>query len=265
MTPLAVVALVGSAIVPAAPAPWKFAVIGDTQLQYKVFKRAAADIRRRKPEFVVHLGDVASCGAKVLWNRARKLMKSTRVPWKMVIGNHELYYCYKRKGWYSKRRWVKYWYGGNGTTYRYFQHKGRTFVLLDTSTRWLPWKQNAQVRRALGLKKPTFVFAHRPLPYPRNRKFTYNKGAHYFWYRWLFPAHYAGAGKSLWKLLHRNRKQISHVFHGHYHALRRYKLSGIPITCTGGGGGGLESRREFHHYLMVTVTGSKFSIQVVKL
>jgi len=265
MVPTMIVSVTLS-ILTLTPTPtWNFAVIGDTQANPRIFDRAIADIKKRRPDFAVHLGDMGYCGSYNFWNRHRRLMKASGVPWKVVLGNHELYQCDPNLSRYSKARWLRYWYNDGGAAYRSFTHKGIRFLLLDTANVWTPLAQNLFLRKYLSSSNTVFMFGHRPLPYPHNPKFTFAGGKRWVWYRYMGPSRHGWAGIQMWKLIYRYRSKIKAYFHGHHHSRIDYKLNGVNVHCTAGGGGNLETSKDIFHYLMVHVNGRRYSVKTIPL
>jgi len=248
---------------------FSFVVIGDTQEQKSIMKKASLDMRSRGVDFVAHLGDIDYCGPMYKWSISRKLMALSGLPWYITIGNHELYKCgMPLVSWYSKERWSKYWWGDK-KTFHVIEHKGSKFVYIDSSTFYYP---NGEVERLeLVLKNAkdssVFLFTHMPLAYDKSNKRIYyglNK-AHWNYYSSMGGTWYSGRNKLLWHTLKRYKSKLLAVFHGHYHAYRSYDLDGIPVYCCGGGGGALETRRDFYHYLVVSVVGDRYFVKVIRI
>jgi hypothetical protein len=268
-----------AATVLAAP-PWRFAVIGDTQANPRIFTRAAASLRSSaaKLDFVIHVGEMAACGNKRLWHPQKRLMASTGLRWHLVIGNHELWSCdrnYRHLGWFSRRHWVRYWYGGTGSTMRWFRHRGKLFILLDTAGKYLPRGHLAKLQKLLsGVKRGSvFLFSHKSFPTPpritprvwygpRNTR-GYRR---WHWQSSMTDMPYRYSNRKFWLTLYHNRAKIVASFHGHWHAYRRYVYpGGMPGICTGGGGGWLQTHIDYYHYLIVTVKQRGFAVKLVKL
>ena len=71
--------------------------------------------------------------------------------------------------------------------------------------------------------------------------------------------------RKLWKVFYKNRHKILGIFHGHYHAFRRYSLYGVKAICSGGGGGPLEKKSDFYHYLVAKIYKGRLLVDVKKL
>jgi hypothetical protein len=204
-------------------------------------------------------------------------MASTGLRWHIVVGNHELWRCtssYKYLGWHSRARFVKYWYGGQGSTFRSFRYRGKLFLLLDTAGIYLPRGHNAHLRRQLSSAAPgsVFLFSHKSFPTPPKLtpRVYYGprtrRGRRWHWQSSMTNMSYRYSNRTLWLTLFQYRAKIVASMHGHYHAYRRYLYpGGMPGVCTGGGGGRLETRFDRYHYLIITVKQSGFSVQVVQL
>jgi predicted phosphodiesterase len=248
---------------------FKFAVIGDTQIKKRIMRKASLDMRKRKLSFVAHVGDVDYCGSFSKWRRSRRIMKLSGLSWYMTLGNHELYDCpLPIRIRYSKRRWARYWWGKGNSTFRVVNFFGKKFVFTDSSTYLYPrghaWKLSRVLKNSQD--NSVFIFTHRPPAYRKPFKIRYSSDRRYWHrYRVMDNMKYVGRNKVFWKTLKKYRRKILAMFHGHYHAFRYYKLDGISVYNTGGGGGWLETRRDYHHYLIVGVKNYKFYVKVIKL
>lgn len=246
---------------------WSFAVIGDTQSRPRILKRAVRDVNNKNIRFTVHLGDLSYCSSKWLWKKSRKEIRKCKTPWFYVLGNHELYSCSIPVTYHKRKKWVNFWYSF-GSTMRVFKFLGKKFILLDSATAFVPRGQIARLKLILNRSsnKSVFIFTHRPLPYPKKFKVRYSKNRLYWHtYKVMGGMWYAYRNKNLWKVLKNNKSKILAVFHGHYHAYRKYRLNGITVYCSGGGGGTLETSRDYYHYLKVTVRRNKYFVKVVRL
>jgi hypothetical protein len=129
------------------------------------FERVSASIRWHpaRPEFCLMIGDLAEHGSKSELGPMRDVLRSLRMPFHVVIGNHDYVSDTDRSVWdrlYPKR--LNY----------HFEHRGWQFIGLDSSagTRY----QNTRIQpatfgwlddhlRKLDPARPTVVFTHFPL------------------------------------------------------------------------------------------------------
>lgn len=261
------IAVLISVIAIEGPDPWTFAIIGDTQANPWVFKNALEDIKKRKIEFVIHLGDMAYCGSRFLWRRQKKLIDQSGLKFYYVIGNHEMLLCntYRTP---TREDWRDFWKYGWGTTFEEFRYKGRKFILLDSSTSTTPESHLYRLKLSLSGEsyKSTFIFTHKPLPYPKNFTITHgkeNRQKHSLHdMSGLYPF---STNKTLWNILYRHNSYIRYVFHGHYHAYRQYENKKITSYCSGGGGGRLEKKNDFYHFLLVKNWIGNTTVEVIKI
>ncbi len=246
---------------------WEFSIIGDTQINKPVMLKAIHSMNKKKLSFAIHLGDMDYVGKPSLWRNSMNLILKSKIPWFYLIGNHELYtynpisYCP------NKKKWIKFWYG-YGDTFRVFFHRLKKFILLDSSTKYISRGHLNKLRQALSTAKDksVFLFTHKPLPYYKNFKVRFGpKKKHYVWYSYLAGMVYRWRNIKLWKIIHKYKKKILSVFHGHDHSFRKYSLDGITVFSSGGGGGRLETKLDYYHYLIVKVNNYGYSVKVVKI
>jgi len=249
---------------------FSFAVLGDTQARRHVMRRAVRSIKAESSlDFAVHLGDVNYCGATTLWKKSKSIVEGSGLPWYYTIGNHELYGCFLPiRVRYTHGRWGKFWLGREDTLT--VTHKGgKTLIFTDSAGYLYPKDHIARIENILktSADNPVFLFTHRPLPYHNKYKLVRfgkrNRLQQY--YKSLAPSAYVGRNKRLWKVLKTYKSKIMAVFHGHYHAYRKYKLDGIQVYNSGGGGGTLQTKWDFFHYLVVDVVGDSLSVRTVRI
>lgn len=253
--------LLALAAVFATPAGgWRIAVIGDTQDRPYIFKAAVADMRTRRLSMGVHLGDLWGCRSFRQWRRTRSWLKTTRVQWLMVLGNHEVVNCSTRR--YTKWRWTRKFWGKfwrQGTSGFYAVRKnGWNLVAID-SAGLIPidnvLRMRSLLRKTTG---PVMLFMHRPPPHPRRLRPSR--------LYWLDAPPYTGRHRVFWKLMVQYQKRIKAIVYGHHHTWMSWKLGPFQMYNTGGGGGRLHRRnRSFYHYLVVIITGGHHSVRVVPI
>ena len=245
---------------------YSFAVLGDTQSNQRIFKRAVKDIKKRKLNFAVHVGDLYWRSSTRWWKWYKKKLNYTKIPWHMVMGNHEILLC----AYGCSRKWKNFWRKKKyrRSTLKIFDKYGDRFILMDSADHSTPMSHINRIRKALrsAKNKSVFLFTHKPLPYNGGFKVRYgpNKRS-WHWYWVMSGTGWYGNNKILWRLLDKYNHKIKSLFHGHYHAFRRYKIGKIQAYCTGGGGGKLETRHDYYHYLIVTINKHGYSIKVVRL
>jgi 3',5'-cyclic AMP phosphodiesterase CpdA len=148
---------------------FRFVVVNDAHFQSPKcpawFERVSASIRSHdpKPEFCLMVGDLAEHGTESELGAMRDVLRSLRMPFHVVIGNHDYVSDTDRSAW-------------DGLFPRglnhHFEHRGWRFIGLDSSegTKW----ENARVQPQtlswldgtlpkLDRAAPTVVFTHFPL------------------------------------------------------------------------------------------------------
>jgi hypothetical protein len=148
---------------------FSFAVINDAHFQSprcpEWFERVRASIHAQspRPEFCLVVGDLAEHGSKSELGAMRDVLRSLRMPFHAVIGNHDYVSDTDRSAWDRLfPRCLNY----------HVAHRGWQFLGLDSSagTKWsntriqpdtLKWLDGTLPRLDRG--KPTVVFTHFPL------------------------------------------------------------------------------------------------------
>lgn len=233
-------------------APWSFAVIGDTQENWRVVRKAVKAMRAARPDFVVHLGDVWNCASLRRWRETRRMFAGLRPRW--VIGNHELRSCSSARNRPSRYRamWRRHF---APLTWWSMKANGVTFIALDSATPDVSGHQLKWATREIGKAvAPVIIFSHRPLPWHNGK-----------WYARMDPMPLRWRNAKLKRVLWENGRKILAVFHGHWHGYRRYYAGAFTAYCSGGGGGQLQKRQRLkpfgiavHHWLLVTVVATDF-------
>lgn len=242
---------------PAAGAPWVFAVMGDNRgaedgTLSPPFVRIVAALKGTQARFVVTTGDM------VLGYVARE--KTLRKEWATYLdaihglpmpvfhapGNHDLH----------NAKTAKVYAELIGPTYYAFDYGGARFIALDTETvphrvsgLQLTWLTG---QLATAGDRTIFLFFHEPL---------YPAGPHVGSSLDVYPQE----RDALHALFVRYKDRIGAVFEGHEHLYDTRVLDGVRYDITGGGGAPLYVPRDkggFNHFLLVTMTGGKPSIEV---
>ena len=240
---------------------WSFAIVGDTQANPKMTGQIGAKIWNRRPNFVVHCGDVVDDGfSKRMWvhelfGPCKEIFG--RVPVFPCIGNHERnhanYYQYfslpKPKYYYS------YIYGN------------AEFFSIDTNKKVGPGSEQYEwLDKALAKSTAQWKFCYHHHP-------AYSSDADdYGDTMTRFPTGEGDLNARKLVALYEKHK-VDMVFNGHIHAYERTwpicagkvdRKNGITYLTSGGGGGKLEDssptpaffkaewRMDFHYcYLTV--------------
>ena len=250
--------------------PFCFAVYGDSRSNVECHARIVNAIIEKRPDFVLHVGDVVSGGSNYkdwgsdLFEPARKLLKNT--PVYIAMGNHE-----KNAQWFYD--FVSY---PEPENYYSFDYGNAHFIIIDSNKTAQGYVGTSDCHPGSTqyewLKKDlkssnsnwTFVFFHHP---------SYSSCPDY-------PGGSVGKMKFLSPLFEKYGVDI--VFNGHIHNYERsYPLKndkvdmkkGVVYIVTGGGGAILESLKEkrsfftaesavTYHYCLVKIVKNYFQMMV---
>ncbi len=226
---------------PTEDMPWAFTVIGDTQRNPEVTRRCAEGAYSRRPDFLLHCGDVVDDGyaknqwLKDLFEPCSKLM--CRVPTFPVIGNHE-----KNSHWY-----YDYFSLPKPEYYYTFRYGNSQFFMLDSNKSLAPGSPQYQwLESELAASKATWKFTCHHHPCFSSEENDYGD-------------HEQGAKEKTFTYGDRNAQQliplyekngVDIAFNGHIHYYERTwpifemainQKKGVRYITSGGGGGGLES------------------------
>jgi 3',5'-cyclic AMP phosphodiesterase CpdA len=172
---LRVAALCSAAVVATQTAraePFTFVQICDTQLgmggyehDVNSFKQAVSQINALKPDFVVICGDLVDKADDKSFADFNEIKAGLAVPCYCVAGNHDI-------GNNPTPESLEYYRNVVGKDYYSFEHKGYTFVVVNTSL----WKVRVNgeseehdawfketLKAASEKRSPVFVVAHYPL------------------------------------------------------------------------------------------------------
>ncbi len=240
----------GKQVMPVGPGPFKFAVMSDCRSGDRVYRKIVDGIARRKPDFVVFVGDILpTYRSERQWQNFVKLSEPIEVPFYLTPGNHDL----------EESRDVAFWRShvdlpGMETYYKFTAGKNLFVVLNSVDPADYERISGAQLewlRRTLDPEKydRQFVFVHHPL------------------FMWKGAFH---EGESLDRYpkdrdrLHRLfvDKKVDIVFHGHEHTYRRWDVDGVRYIVTGGAGSPLYGRG-FNHFIEVAVDGKVIDAKVI--
>jgi 3',5'-cyclic AMP phosphodiesterase CpdA len=251
---------------PPAPPPERhfvFGVFGDSRPtsahgeQPRVFRQITYELGQIKPDFVVGLGDLIyatddEASVQRQWQgffyAMGPLQAKGTVSFVPVPGNHDIVGSKRNQEIFQEH--LKHLYYS-------FDHQGCHFVSLDSEVVGqagrITGEQLAWLKRDLAANKSavlTFVFVHRP----------------------LFPVN-GHVGSSLDE--DKTNRDTLHqlfvdmgvdcVFAGHEHLFNHSTHDGLTYIISGGAGAPLYApadRGGFYHYLLVTVHGTAYSIEV---
>lgn len=216
-----------------------FIIIGDTQATslWEFWrernddkrKLIIAEIAKREPAFVIHLGDLTTRGAsKKHWQQfddLHKAFQQKKIPYFPILGNHDLY------GQHEKALRYYFWRFPHLTHKRWysFTWKNTAFILVDSNFSDLTEEENEQQKKwyieELGRFEKdvkidyVIVCCHEP-PFTNSRVVRPNEKVKAFF------------GDPFLKY-----SKTSFFFSGHSHSYERFQVRGKFFIVSGGGGG----------------------------
>ncbi|OGP78135.1 MAG: hypothetical protein A2V86_03045 [Deltaproteobacteria bacterium RBG_16_49_23] len=232
--------------------PFQFAVIGDSRDGEKVYTRLIQSILKRKPDFIIHLGDMVPKPDEKEWRDFFDLSRPITVPFFPVVGNHDVGSTLRGKEIYRKQFLLP-----EGKTYYSFRAGRGLFVILDSEKGKgrISEDQFQWLKDTLGSTDPGFkwVFLHRPLFLPAD-SFKRGRGMD----------RYPSDRDQLHRLF--VKAKVDAVFAGDDHRYDRREKDGILYIITGGGGAPLHPFKEwggYFHYVWASVQTDQIEGEVV--
>jgi 3',5'-cyclic AMP phosphodiesterase CpdA len=234
--------------------PYHFAVMGDSEDGKKTYTRFVKSIADRKPDFVIHLGDMVSNTREEQWNSFFEMSEVLRVPFFPVAGNHDVG---SRPG--GEETYREQFHLPGGKAYYSFRAGECLFIALDAEKgsgmiledQW-SWLEENLYKSPVTCK---IVMIHRPL---------------------FLPIDSLKAGRAMDRFpsyrdnLHRLfvKTGVTMVLAGDDHRYDRREKDRIVYIITGGGGSPLAALKErggYFHYVWVTVYREGIEGEVVDL
>jgi hypothetical protein len=232
--------------------PFRFAVIGDSRDGEEVYTRFIQSIMKRRPDFIIHLGDMVPKPNAKEWRDFFDLSRPITVPFFPVAGNHDLGSTHRGRDIYQEQFLFP-----KGKTYYSFRAGKSLFVILDSeigkgriSGDQLEW-----FKEIVGSSNSPFkwVFLHRPLFLPAD-SFKRGRGMD----------RYPSERDQLHRLF--MKAKVNGVFAGDDHRYDRSEKDGILYIISGGGGAPLHLfTGGYFHYIWVSVQPDQTEGEVVDL
>ncbi len=234
--------------------PFQFAVIGDSRDGEKVYAYLIERILERKPDFIIHLGDMVPSPSESEWEAFFEASKPITLPFFPVVGNHDV-----STGSSGDKVYREQFFLPEGKTYYAFRAGGILFVILDSEKgrgriigEQLSWLEDTL---SSSEEKMKLVFLHRPLFLPID---SLKRG-------WAMDR-YPRERDDLHSLFLRDK--VKAVFEADDHRYDRRLEDGILYLISGGGGAPLyttEKRGGYFHYVWISVEKEKIEGKAVAL
>jgi len=234
--------------------PFQFALVGDSRDGEKVYRQLMQRFLDRKPNFVIHLGDMVTRAGGKEWKEFFEISKPIDVPFFPVMGNHEGGGTLRGEEMYQKQFVLP-----EGRTYYAFHAGGCLFVILDSEKgkEKIVDEQGAWLEDTLSSsnEKFKFVFIHRPLFLPMDSFKTGRAMDKYPIERDRLHQLFMKSG-------------VKAVFAGDDHRYDRTERNNILYIITGGGGAPIYTFKDsggYFHYVWVSVESGKMEAEVIDL
>jgi hypothetical protein len=214
-------------------------VIGDSRSGEKVYTQLIKRILERKPNFLIHLGDMINIPHEKEWCRFFELSKEINVPFFPAVGNHDV--GFTRLG---QEMYRKHFFLPDEMTYYSFRAGGGLFIILDSemSNRKIVGEQRTWLENIpLFLPMDSLRSGGAMDKYPLDRDDLHQ----------LFL-----------------KTKVKGVFAADDHRYDRREIDDILYVISGGGGAPLTSLKErggYFHYIWVSVQKGKIEGEVVDL
>ena len=233
---------------------FQFAVIGDSRDGEKVYTRLLEKILERKPDFIIHLGDMIAKPDEKEWRLFFDLSRPITVPFFPVAGNHDVGITRRGEEMYRRQFLLP-----EGKAHYSFRAGGVVFIILNSekgkgriSNEQLQW-----LREILESSNHAFklVFLHRPLFLPAD---SFKRGGG--------MDKYPSDRDHLHQLF--LKAKMNAVFAGDDHRYDRREKEGILYIISGGGGAPLHPFKErggYFHYVWVSVQADQIEGEVVDI
>lgn len=234
--------------------PFQFAVIGDSRDGEKVYTQFIQRLLERKPDFIIHLGDMIANPREKEWHAFFELSKPISLPFFPVVGNHDVGDTVRGEEIYRKQFLLP-----EGKTYYAFRAGGGNFIVLDSEKGQgrIINDQWSWLKDILSSSDDVFklVFLHRPLFLPMD-SLKWGKGMD------KFPFDRDNLHRLFLKT------KVKAVFTADDHRYDRRERDNIFYLITGGGGAPISAFKDrggFFHYVWVSVQKGKMEVEVVDL
>jgi len=234
--------------------PFQFAVIGDSRDGEKVYAQLLERVLKRKPNFIVHLGDMIAKPHEKEWKAFFEISKPINLPFFPVVGNHDVGNTALGEEIYRKQFHLP-----DGKTYYAFRAGDNLFIILDSEKAKgrITDEQRSWLENILSSSKGVYklVFLHRPM---------------------FLPMDSLKIGKAMDKYpsdrdeLHQLflKTKVKAVFAADDHRYDRMEKDKILYLITGGGGAPIYTFKDsggYFHFVWISVERGRMEGEVVDL
>ena len=234
--------------------PFQFALLGDSRDGERVYTQLLRRILERKPNFIVHLGDMITKPHEKEWKAFFEISRPIDLPFFPVVGNHDVGNTALGEEIYRKQFLLP-----EGKTYYAFRAGGGLFTILDSEKGRgrIVGDQKSWLEEILTSSNDTFklIFLHRPLFLPMGSLKTGKVMDRYPFER---------------DELHRLflRTKVKAIFAADDHRYDRREMDKILYLISGGGGApiyAIEEQGGYFHYIWISVERGRMEGEVVDL
>jgi len=248
---------------PAGTEKFRFALYGDSQNNFIVHKKIAAQMAKHQPDFIVSVGDLAHGGRRADWTTEFFCPMQdilTSVPVYVSVGNHA----------YGSPHFTEYFDFPESSheTYYSIQVGNAYFIFLDNARTAYPDKKYYTDIKA-GSPEYDWLVKELSSPAAQNAEWLFVV-AHVPCYSEYSDVEYPENVSSFVPLY--ERYHVDAVFSGHIHVYERGIADGVCYVISGGSGGRLDFNkyrdideiqvtRTGHHFCIVDIEGGKMTLR----
>jgi len=220
-----------------------FAVCGDSRGNDEVYARLRAGVVQDRNAFLIHTGDIVNLGTSTNFAAFQRVMDGFPLPFYPVPGNHD------RGVGETLDTFVQY--SGAPDVHYSFNAGTVHFTMANSAVGFLTQEELAWIDRDLAstTQPVKIVVMHHPPFDPDGTDYILE-----------------GGNQEFMSLMREHGVAV--VLAGHIHAFGQAVRDGTTYVATGGGGAELQfwnHPQALHHYVRVTVRGTRVSIEVVPI